>query len=439
MTAQIQRRWGILALAVLMFLATIIITLINGSKTSLYYFVWIMVGYYAYKARLSDIKTMMKVLIYLNITVLALVIIFTDTDSYSYIAKGGKSDLIFGVLVMLVPKILLFFYCKKQLENPEENSHSSAREPVSSSQKERPNAPPSLVTPVGVGGTSAMYTNTGSPKPSIIPESSSKEMLVTGGSLKPYTVLNSAQSSAEVRGQNVSYVSSKGSANMGIDESVEEGYWATAMAEVESNQRRPGVWAKAFAEADGDLAKAEAAYLKARVEQMFVLAQAEAAKLVVQQRDEAVKAQALALAKKQEIEEAVFNFINSGTISEANLKLLVSEKDLSNIIHIRDLIKGNTLLHVCAESDMLEEVQRLLAAGASPKEPNNRGLRPENMTKNADIRWLFVEGSLSPDKLEVMRELGIKVERNAFCFSGYRYERLEDAIAFARRSPKPLS
>ena len=61
------------------------------------------------------------------------------------------------------------------------------------------------------------------------------------------------------------------------------------------------------------------------------------------------------------------------------------------------------------------------------------------MTKNVDIKWLLVEGSLPPDKLQVMRELGIKIERNAFCFSGYRYERLEDAIAFARRSPAPRS
>lgn len=48
----------------------------------------------------------------------------------------------------------------------------------------------------------------------------------------------------------------------------EESYWAAAMAEVESGQRRPGVWAKAFAEADGDEAKAKAAYLKVRVQQM---------------------------------------------------------------------------------------------------------------------------------------------------------------------------
>ena len=245
MTDKTQRRWGILALAVFMFFVTLVITNINGAKTSFYFYVWIMVGYYAYKARLYDIQIMMKYLIYLNAAVLALVIIFMDADSLSYAIKGGKKDFIWSVLITTVPNVIMFFYCKKQIEKSAHDSDSSIRYPASSSQQGRPNAAPSFVALGDVGSTSAMPNNTGAPKPSIVPESSSKEMLVTGGSLKPYTVLNSAQSSAEVRGQNVSYVSSKGSANMGIDESVEEGYWATAMAEVESNQRRPGVWAKA--------------------------------------------------------------------------------------------------------------------------------------------------------------------------------------------------
>ena len=48
----------------------------------------------------------------------------------------------------------------------------------------------------------------------------------------------------------------------------EESNWAAAMAEVASGQLRPGIWAKAFAEANGDDAKAKAAYLKVRVQQL---------------------------------------------------------------------------------------------------------------------------------------------------------------------------
>jgi len=221
MTTQIQHRWGILALAVLMFFVTLIVTQINGAKTSLYYFVWIMVGYYAYKARLSDIQIMMKVLIYLNITVLALVIIFADGNDSGYLAKDWKINLIFGVLVMLVPKILLFFYCKKQLENSGDDSHSSIGESVKAPKQERPNVVPFTITSEKKVALSPMHTNNSEPKTTITPVTSS-----------------------------------------------EEGYWALAMSELEGVQRRPGLWAKAFAEAQGNEDAAKANYLKWRVVQL---------------------------------------------------------------------------------------------------------------------------------------------------------------------------
>jgi len=49
----------------------------------------------------------------------------------------------------------------------------------------------------------------------------------------------------------------------------EEDHWATAMAELETGQRRPGLWAKAFAESEGDETKAKVAYLKSRVQQLL--------------------------------------------------------------------------------------------------------------------------------------------------------------------------
>lgn len=121
MTTQIQRRWGILSLAVIMFLVTLIMTTINGGKTSIYYFVWIMVGYYAYKDRLPDIKTWMKYVIIINVVAIGLIAIFMEGESVSYISKSGKWDLIVGALVMLVPKIFLYLYCNKQIEESTEN------------------------------------------------------------------------------------------------------------------------------------------------------------------------------------------------------------------------------------------------------------------------------------------------------------------------------
>lgn len=49
----------------------------------------------------------------------------------------------------------------------------------------------------------------------------------------------------------------------------EEDHWAAAMDEVATGKQRPGLWAKAFAEANGDETKAKVAYLKTRVDQLI--------------------------------------------------------------------------------------------------------------------------------------------------------------------------
>lgn len=50
----------------------------------------------------------------------------------------------------------------------------------------------------------------------------------------------------------------------------EEQLWATAIAEFEGSSRRPGLWAKCYAEAQGDEVKAKVAYLNARVDELKV-------------------------------------------------------------------------------------------------------------------------------------------------------------------------
>jgi hypothetical protein len=378
MADKTQRRWGILAFAVLMFIVTVIITNINGAKTSIYLYFWMMVGYYAYKAKLYEIKITMQILIFLNIIVLALVIIFMDGDN-PYLVKSGKSDLIFSVLVMLVPKMLLFLYCKNQLETFTEDPNSS--------EKGQSDITASTVGMATSGSQSAMRANNALSKAPAIPVPSGYKTPVNDGSLRPRSVIYSSDALANVRDQTAPKTNNMvSSSSINTNESIEEGYWATALAEVESNQCRAGVWAKAFSEADGVVTKANAAYMKARVQQMHDLVQAEAEKLASQRRDEAANIKAIASAKQQEIEKVIEHFLHSGTISEVNLKRLIYQQDTSKIIHVRDIIRGNTLLHVCAASGMLDEVRALIVAGASPNEPNNQGLLPYYMTKNADIR-----------------------------------------------------
>ena len=53
-----------------------------------------------------------------------------------------------------------------------------------------------------------------------------------------------------------------------VDVNVEENMWAQALAEYESTARRPGLYAREFARAQGDEAVTKANYLKHRVEEM---------------------------------------------------------------------------------------------------------------------------------------------------------------------------
>jgi len=50
---------------------------------------------------------------------------------------------------------------------------------------------------------------------------------------------------------------------------VDEQVYASVLSELESGEIRNGVWAKAFADSDGDENKAKAAYIRLRVQQEF--------------------------------------------------------------------------------------------------------------------------------------------------------------------------
>ena len=259
------------------------------------------------------------------------------------------------------------------------------------------------------GSLSAIHTNIVVSKVAATSIPSSYETPVNDGLLRPRSVVYSSDASAEVRNQTLPHTNNIVSiSSINIDESIQEGFWATAMAEVESNERRPGLWAKAFAEADGDEIKANAAYIKARFQQMLGVAQAEASQQ--RNKDAKTKALALELAKIEEIDEVMADFsldcldnngsARWGTISEPQLKLLIKRKNISTIVNKRDSIKRNTLLHMCAEYGMLDEVRALLVAGANPNQSNAQGMLPFHMTKNKDVRWLLDEGYkyLTPNK-----------------------------------------
>lgn len=183
---------------------------------------------------------------------------------------------------------------------------------------------------------------------------------------------------------------------------TEEDFWATAMSEVETGQRRPGVWAKAFAECDGDETKAKVAYLKARVEQLTNAAKAQAAQEEADKLAAVEMAKANALAMEQEAERLAAQFLSTGSLSRKELKNLIEHGPRVWLATLRDSLQGNTLLHLCAENGMVEEVNALLIAGADPCRANNTGVRPESLTHSPLIRQLCSGLKVSQEQLKVL-------------------------------------
>ena len=218
---------------------------------------------------------------------------------------------------------------------------------------------------------------------------------------------------------------------MTIEKLTEEDYWATAMNEVETGQRRPGLWAKAFAEADGDETKAKVAYLKARVQQLTDAATALQAQQGAARIEAVAKAQAEALARTRTLDEAIATFTKNKEISNEQLTLIVHHADTPHLISLCNSITGNTLLHVCAQRDMLVEVDKLLKAGADPQRSNNNWQRPGFMSKSWTTRLLISGTTISVDQLKRAAEIGVGQDGEQFTFGDHKFQGLQEAINYA--------
>lgn len=183
---------------------------------------------------------------------------------------------------------------------------------------------------------------------------------------------------------------------------TEEDHWAVAMSELDGDSRRPGIWARAYAESDGDETKAKVAYLKSRVQQLTTATQALAAESERQRMEAVAKERVAAKERKQVVEVAVSSFVSTGDISMDQIKLLMCDLDKAHLIRLKDSKRGNTLLHLCAELDMIEEVHALLQAGADPQLSNNNGQRAVFLSKHPVIKKLLDGPSVSVEQLKLM-------------------------------------
>lgn len=237
----IKRRWGIVGIAVAMFFVTFANTTINGQKGSIYYAVWVMVGVYGYRGNLEQIKWLMKILLGLNAVGLLGILIFVQEDSLTYMFRHAtKENMMIGVLIMSIPKLLMYMYCEKQIKEKLAVNEKSNQEAMSLEKKE---------------------TN------------KFRNLSVSQNKIeqKKEDVTNQLKKSTEASVKKEKKVE---------EEINEEKIWEQVAEEFDTNSRKKGLYAKLFAETNGDEVKIKALYYKTRFEELIN----ELKELVLQQK-----------------------------------------------------------------------------------------------------------------------------------------------------------
>ena len=159
----------------------------------------------------------------------------------------------------------------------------------------------------------------------------------------------------------------------GVSEQNEEAFWALALAEFESMSRRPGLWAKLFAEAKGNEAIAKANYLSERVTELK-----EESLLNTKASENAVRN-----AQSEVDAIACFERFRSGqapTIEEV-VFMVHAINLLPDLARTADRIRGETLLHWCARLNLMDEAMQLLGKGADPAAQNGSGQKAFQLAK----------------------------------------------------------
>jgi hypothetical protein len=226
-----ERNYWIVALALLMFFVTMISAQMTGTKNGFYYFVWMMVGYYGFKGNFESLKTLMALIIGLNIFGLC-VIFLSDEKTISYISTGGKLDLVLGVVIMLIPKLGLYLYSKNKI-----NSYKNQEIiDVKKTHEEQKNSEDKM--------TPSYAKN-------------SKQLTIDANHKNPI----------KKETQPLSKVISQDADNL---EPLTED-WESALMEFDGDMRVKGLWAKVFSENNGDENKSKAQYIKIRASEIAIV------------------------------------------------------------------------------------------------------------------------------------------------------------------------
>lgn len=211
MTDQVDRRFGIMSVAILMAFVSLLGFLLGGPKGSPYTAFWIYAAYLSYKGDIKTLKSYLVVLIWITAIFAAGVFLFVDLRNLQWIMPGAESHLIFLVAIgiPLAIKIAILMRVNRLIGEGDANVHQA---PVAADES---------------GSNIQMQQN---------------------------PIISSASKSA-----NQPQI---------ISEDYINTLYSQALEEAQSGERNKGLWAKCFAQNDGDENKAKAQYVRERVEKI---------------------------------------------------------------------------------------------------------------------------------------------------------------------------
>jgi len=114
MNNQVQRRWDFVIFSSLMFTLEVVSSEVS-SKTSFYYLLWILLGYFSYRGELQKMKSLLMGLIIINLGVIGIVSWFIEDSFLIQYIHTDKFSIVLGLIIVFFLKIIVFFYLKYDL------------------------------------------------------------------------------------------------------------------------------------------------------------------------------------------------------------------------------------------------------------------------------------------------------------------------------------
>lgn len=242
MTNGINRRYGIMTVAIIM----AFISLLTGTKGSPYTVFWIYAAYLSYKGDIKTLKSYLVILIWINAIIAAGVILFVDSKNLQWILPGSESHIIFfiavGIPLAVKVAILLRINSLLNIETAETKesevkiTNNFPTQSISQPQRVASKKIPESMEDAYGRISQAMTPNTQ-------PQNNNK-----------IDEIKKATTNTEVNSQN-------------IQPSITD--WEMALSEYNGDGRNNGLWAKIFADNNGDENLTKAQYLKTRANQIL--------------------------------------------------------------------------------------------------------------------------------------------------------------------------